>query len=131
MASERGWWGFEAIDQTCENETYISEHVLEPFGLPALALCAVGAGVFGIFLEEMEKEFVVWKECWLGIFDLGLLVMGTVRVHDVEVWWNWWNVKSRSTQRRAPGLSEVIMETKNKKPSSRIYIWKEIHDLEH
>ena len=51
--------------------TYISQHVLEAFGLPSLAVCAIFAGVFGVFLAEVQEEFVVGEEGGLGVFDLG------------------------------------------------------------
>lgn len=33
--------------------TYVSQHVLKTFGLPSLAVCAVFACVFGVFLAEV------------------------------------------------------------------------------
>ena len=51
--------------------TYVSQHVLKAFGLPSLAVCAVFAGVFGVFLAEVQEEFVVGEEGGLGVFDLG------------------------------------------------------------
>ncbi len=43
--------------------TYIAEHVLEAFGLPALVVRAVFAGVFGVFLAEVQEEFVICNKC--------------------------------------------------------------------
>lgn len=54
--------------------THIAEHMLQAFGLPALAVCAIFAGVFGVFLAQVEEEFVVCDECRLGVFDLGISV---------------------------------------------------------
>jgi hypothetical protein len=45
--------------------------VLKAFGLPSLAVCAVFARVFGVFLAEVQEEFVVGEEGGLGVFDLG------------------------------------------------------------
>lgn len=46
-----------------KRDSYIAQHVLQPLGLPALALRAVFAGVFGVFLAEVQEEFVVCDEC--------------------------------------------------------------------
>jgi hypothetical protein len=45
--------------------------VLKAFGLPSLAVCAVFAVVLGVFLAEVEEEFVVGEEGGLRVFDLG------------------------------------------------------------
>jgi len=54
--------------------THIAEHMLQAFGLPALAVCTVFAGVFGVFLAQVQEEFVVCDECRLGVFDLRISV---------------------------------------------------------
>jgi hypothetical protein len=51
--------------------TYVAQHVLKTFGLPSLAVSAVFAIVFGVFLAEVEEELVVGEEGGLRVFDLG------------------------------------------------------------
>ena len=54
----------------------IAQHVVETRRLFALAICRVGAGVFGVFGQEVQEDFVVGEEGGLGSFDLRAYVRG-------------------------------------------------------
>jgi UDP-N-acetylmuramoylalanine-D-glutamate ligase len=53
--------------------TYVAEHVCKARGRGAFAVGAIGAGVFGFLLAEVQEDFVVGEEGGLGSFDLGWL----------------------------------------------------------